>query len=61
MRLQLPQPVLSSNNHLTPLAEALGFTHGLLCAACKLTHEAYSRRDPLVPELLGGSNSWPAS
>lgn len=53
LREQLPQPVPSSNNHLTPLAKALAFTHGLLCAARKLTHVAYFRRDPLVPELLG--------
>ena len=26
--------------------------HGLLCEARKLTHVAYLRRDPLVPELL---------
>src|SRR5271154_3788332 len=34
------------------LAKALAFTHGLLCDARKLTHIAYLRRDPLVPELL---------
>ena len=50
---QLPHPTPTSNNHLTPLAKALAFTHGLLCAARKLTHVAYFRRDPLVPELLG--------
>jgi hypothetical protein len=27
--------------------------HGLLCDARNLTHVAYLRRDPLVPELLG--------
>jgi hypothetical protein len=27
--------------------------HGLLCAARKLTHGAYLRRDPVVPELIG--------
>ena len=31
----------------------MAFTHGLLCEARKLTHAAYFRRDPLVPELLG--------
>jgi hypothetical protein len=48
----LPHPVPGSNNHLTPLAKALAFCHGLLCEARKLTHVAYLRRDPLVPELL---------
>ncbi len=46
-------PDATSNNHLTPLAKALAFTHGLLCEARKLTHVACFRRDPLVPELLG--------
>lgn len=50
---QLPHPLPRSNNHLTPLEKALAFTHGLLCAARKLTQVAYFRRDPLVPELLG--------
>lgn len=50
---QLPHPAPTSNNHLTPLAKALAFTHGLLCEARKLTHVAYFRRDPVVPELLG--------
>lgn len=50
---QLPQRAPASNNHLTPLAKALAFTHGLLCEARKLTHVAYFRRDPLVPEVLG--------
>src|SRR5450755_1392882 len=50
---QLPHRVPTSNNHLTPLAKALAFTHGLLGEARKLTHVAYFRRDPLVPELLG--------
>ncbi len=36
-----------------PLEKALAFTHGLLGAARKLTHVAYFRRDPIVPELLG--------
>jgi hypothetical protein len=31
----------------------LAFMHGLLCEARKLTHVAYLRRDPVVPELLG--------
>jgi hypothetical protein len=42
-----------SNNKLLPLEKALAFLHGLLCDARKLTHVAYLRRDPLVPELLG--------
>jgi hypothetical protein len=49
----LPHPVPCSNNHLTPLAKAVAFCHGLLCEARKLTHVAYLRRDPLLPELLG--------
>jgi hypothetical protein len=48
----LPHAPSLSNNHLTALAKALAFTHGLLCDARKLTHVAYLRRDPLVPELL---------
>ena len=50
---QLPHRRAQSNNHLTPLAKALAFAHGLLGEARKLTHVAYFRRDPLVPELLG--------
>ena len=49
----LPHRRAASNNHLTALEKALAFTHGLLCEARKLTHVAYFRRDPLVPELLG--------
>lgn len=49
----LPHPPSLSNNHLPALSKALSFTHGLLCEAKKLTHVAYFRRDPLVPELLG--------
>jgi Transposase DDE domain group 1 len=49
----LPHPLPTSNNHLLPLEKALAFMQGLLCAARKLTHVAYLRRDPLVPELLG--------
>lgn len=49
----LPQPLPTSNNHLLPVEKALAFMHGLLCDARKLTHVAYLRRDPLVPELLG--------
>jgi hypothetical protein len=49
---QLPH-TLCSNNHLPAVAKALAFTHGLLCEARKLTHVAYFRRDPVVPELLG--------
>lgn len=49
----LPHPLPTSNNHLLPIEKALAFMHGLLCDARKLTHVAYLRRDPLVPELLG--------
>ena len=49
----LPHPLPTSNNHLLPVEKALAFMHGLLCDARKLTHVAYLRRDPLVPELLG--------
>jgi DDE family transposase len=48
----LPHAPALSNNSLPALAKALAFTHGLLCDARKLTHVAYLRRDPLVPELL---------
>jgi hypothetical protein len=48
----LPHAPSLSNNSLSALAKALAFTHGLLCDARKLTHVAYLRRDPLVPELL---------
>jgi hypothetical protein len=48
----LPHAPSLSNNSLSALAKALAFTHGLLCDARKLTHIAYLRRDPLVPELL---------
>lgn len=49
----LPHALPRSNNHLLPVEKALGFMHGLLCEARKLTHVAYLRRDPLVPQLLG--------
>lgn len=49
----LPHPPPQSNNSLTPREKALAFVHGLLGEARKLTHVAYFRRDPLVPELLG--------
>jgi len=49
----LPHPLPVSNNKLLPLEKGLTFMHGLLCDARKLTHVAYLRRDPLVPELLG--------
>lgn len=49
----LPHPPARSNNHLTAVDKALAFTHGLLCEARKLTHVAYFRRDPVVPEMLG--------
>jgi hypothetical protein len=48
----LPHAPSLSNNHISALAKALAFTHGLLCEARKLTHIAYLRRDPVVPELL---------
>src|ERR1019366_10432895 len=53
LRQQLPHRSPSSNNRLLPVDKALAFTHGLLCEARKLTHVAYFRRDPVVPELLG--------
>ena len=49
----LPHARPRSNHKLLPLEKALAFMHGLLCDARKLTHVAYLRRDPLVPELLG--------
>lgn len=49
----LPQRLPTSNNKFLPLEKALAFMHGLLCDARKLTHVAYLRRDPLVPELIG--------
>lgn len=49
----LPHPEPKSNNYLSPVSKVLGFVQGLLCGAKKLTHVAYLRRDPLVPELLG--------
>lgn len=49
----LPHPLPTSNNKLLPVEKALAFIHGLLCDARKLTHVAYLRRDPLVPEMLG--------
>jgi hypothetical protein len=52
LAVALPHAASLSNNNLPALAKALAFTHGLLCEARKLTHLAYLRRDPLVPELL---------
>jgi len=49
----LPHRLPESNNSLTPREKAMAFVHGLLGEARKLTHVAYFRRDPLVPELLG--------
>jgi len=49
----LPHPLPTSNNALTPVSKVLSFVQGLLCGAKKVTHVAYLRRDPLVPELLG--------
>ncbi len=48
----LPHAPSLSNNNISALAKALAFTHGLLCEARKLSHIAYLRRDPVVPELL---------
>ena len=50
---RLPHPVPTSNYALSPVSKVLSFIQGLLCGAKKLTHVAYLRRDPLVPELLG--------
>lgn len=50
---RLPHRLPTSNNRLLPVEKALAFTHGLLCEARKLTHVAYFRRDPVVPEMLG--------
>jgi len=49
----LPHPLPKSNNNLPPAGKALGFIQGLLCGAKKLTHVAYLRRDPMVPEMVG--------
>src|SRR5947207_147918 len=49
----LPHRLPTSNNNLLPIEKALAFIHGLVCEARKLTHVAYFRRDPLVPELIG--------
>ena len=49
----LPHAQPRSNNRITPIDKALAFVHGVLGAARKLTHVAYLRRDPMVPELLG--------
>ncbi len=52
LAVALPHAPSLSNNSITALTKALAFTHGLLCDARKLTHIAYLRRDPLVPERL---------
>jgi len=49
----LPHALPRSNNRVLPVDKALAFIHGLLCEARKLTHVAYLRRDPVVPELIG--------
>lgn len=49
----LPHARSLSNHKLLPLEKARAFLHGLLWDARKLTHGAYLRRAPLVPELLG--------
>jgi len=51
LRRCLPHPLPRSNNRILPVSKALGFIHGLLCGAKKLTQVAYLRRDPVVPEL----------
>jgi hypothetical protein len=48
----LPHGAPTSNNHLSAIDKAVAFVHGVLCDARKLTHVAYLRRDPMVPELL---------
>lgn len=53
VRKVLPHALPLSNNHLLPVEKTLAFIHGLLCDARKLTHVAYLRRDPVVPELIG--------
>lgn len=53
LKAVLPHPAPTSNNHITPVDKALGFIQGLLCGAQKLTHVAYLRRDPVVPEMIG--------
>lgn len=53
LRRCLPHPLPRSNNRILPVSKALGFIHGLLCGAKKLTQVAYLRRDPVVPELVG--------
>ena len=55
----LPHAPSLSNNSLPALDKALAFMHGLLCDARKLTHVAYLRRDPLVPEMLNLKNASP--
>ena len=49
----LPHRLPLSNNNLSPVEKAVGFLQGILCEARRLTHVAYLRRDPLMPELLG--------
>lgn len=49
---RLPHPPSLSNHHLRAIDKVLAFVQGMLCDARKLTHVAYLRRDPLVPELL---------
>jgi len=49
----LPHALPTSNNNLLPIEKSLAFIHGLLCDARKLTHVAYFRRDPVVPEVVG--------
>ena len=52
LREHLPHPPPKAGRHPKPEEKALAFIHGVLVAARKLTHVAFLRRDPLVPELL---------
>lgn len=47
--IRCPNPTITFNR----CCKALGFIQGLLCGAKKLTHVAYLRRDPMVPEMVG--------
>jgi hypothetical protein len=55
----LPHPKPTSNHALPPLTKVLSFVQGLLCGAKKLTHVAYLRRDPMMPELSKLSRTTP--
>ena len=53
LRRCLPHPLPRSNNRILPVSKALGFIHGLLCGAKKLTQVADLRRDPVAREVVG--------